>query len=151
MVNSCLETRFAVGAIIIYNEKYLLINKIRNNDVETNLPDEGIWDFVKGGIKQGETAKEALFRELQEELNTTDFKIIKEFKESLYFKFPNNKKNKYRDQITYLFLVEFMGNQNLIKIDNNEIGEFRFFTYQEVIDKLTHNETKNIFINLIDP
>ena len=37
------------------------------------------WQFPQGGINEGETPEEALYRELEEEIGTSDIKIIAEY------------------------------------------------------------------------
>ena len=37
------------------------------------------WQFPQGGIDEGETPKEALFRELKEEIGTDDIEVIGEY------------------------------------------------------------------------
>ncbi len=48
-----------------------------------------IWQFPQGGIDKGEDVKEALFRELEEEIGTDDVKIIAEYPEWLSYEFPD--------------------------------------------------------------
>ncbi|MCV6606853.1 MAG: RNA pyrophosphohydrolase, partial [Campylobacterales bacterium] len=39
---------------------------------------EGAWQFPQGGVDQGESYKEALFRELKEEIGTDDIELVAE-------------------------------------------------------------------------
>jgi putative (di)nucleoside polyphosphate hydrolase len=49
-----------------------------------------VWQFPQGGIDRGETAKEALFRELKEEIGTDAVKIIAEYPEWIAYDFPKH-------------------------------------------------------------
>lgn len=42
----------------------------------------GAWQFPQGGIDEGETPKEALYRELEEEIGTNQVEIIAQYPES---------------------------------------------------------------------
>ena len=47
-----------------------------------------VWQFPQGGIDEGEEVKEALFRELEEEIGTNEVKIIAEYPEWISYDFP---------------------------------------------------------------
>ena len=49
---------------------------------------ENAWQFPQGGIDEGETAKEALFRELEEEIGTKEIEIIAEYPRWVSYEFP---------------------------------------------------------------
>ncbi len=61
-------TRIRCGAIIIKDDKVLLIKRVK--------PDRTYWVFPGGGIEQGETVEEGLKREIYEEtgLKPTSYK-----------------------------------------------------------------------------
>ena len=48
---------------------------------------EDIWRFPQGGIDEGENAKEALFRELKEEIGTKELELIAEYPKWLSYEF----------------------------------------------------------------
>ncbi len=47
-----------------------------------------IWQFPQGGIDEGESSEEALFRELKEEIGTKKVEIIAEYPEWIAYDFP---------------------------------------------------------------
>ena len=49
---------------------------------------ENAWQFPQGGIDDGESSKEALFRELEEEIGTRDIEIIAEYPTWVSYEFP---------------------------------------------------------------
>lgn len=48
---------------------------------------DNIWQFPQGGIDKGESVKNALFRELKEEIGTDEVEIIAEYPEWLSYDF----------------------------------------------------------------
>lgn len=143
-----MKTREAVGAIIQKDNKYLLVNKISTSDIRQALPDNGIWDFPKGGVAIGESQLETLYRELKEELSITKFKVICRLSKSLYFQFPKAvyKETQYKDQITTFYYVKLEGETENIIVDGIEIYDFKFFPEDKVVDVLTHKETQEYFL-----
>lgn len=50
---------------------------------------DNIWQFPQGGIDKSESVKNALFRELKEEIGTDEVEIIAEYPEWLSYDFPS--------------------------------------------------------------
>src|SRR5690606_34776510 len=46
------------------------------------------WQFPQGGIDEGESSKDALFRELEEEIGTKEVEIIAEYPDWVSYLFP---------------------------------------------------------------
>ena len=68
-----------------------------------------IWQFPQGGIDEGEEVKEALFREMEEEIGTQDAEIIAEYPEWISYDFPPKiakKMEPYKGQIQRYFVVK---------------------------------------------
>ncbi len=49
---------------------------------------DNAWQFPQGGIDNGESADEALYRELEEEIGTRDVEIIAEYPKWVSYDFP---------------------------------------------------------------
>lgn len=140
--------RKAVGAIVYQKDKFLVVHKTNINTLDGKQNIQGEWDFVKGKIeKSDKDYKDALLRELQEETGSIEYKIIKEFDQKINFDFPDELKEKigYDKQVTTMFLVEFMGELISLIPQDNEIKNIAFLNSNEVVEILTHLETRDYF------
>lgn len=129
-----LPYRKNISCILFKDYEYLLVQL---TDWEDNW-----WKFPQGGVDEGETEKEALKRELREELAIKKIKIIGTSKYTNTYDWPENvviKKNlKWRGQFQKFYLVKFTGKKSEIRIINH--GEVRRFKWV----------TKSKLFNLID-
>jgi putative (di)nucleoside polyphosphate hydrolase len=114
--------RANVGIIIINDEKKVLWAKRLNEDA---------WQFPQGGINDNESAEEAMYRELKEEvgLNSNHILILARTKGWLRYDVPknwirNNSQQKYKGQKQVWFLLKFIGNDADIFLKNTSKPEF---------------------------
>ena len=56
---------------------------------------DDIWQFPQGGIDEGESPKQALKRELKEEIGTDKIDILDEYPQWLSYDFPANAAKKF--------------------------------------------------------
>ncbi len=139
-----MKKRIAIGAIIKYNSKFLLVKKTAEHDVKSSEFHPYI-DFLKGGVKEGESLTQALKRELKEEINATEdiYDIIACVEEPLIFKFKNS--SKYDEQETWFFIIQL---HDCIELDANpdEVGEIYLVDYETMLNSLEFKETKDFII-----
>ena len=102
-----LPYRKNIGALIFKGDKYLLVQKI-------DWPDN-FWKLPQGGIDDDEKKETAILRELNEELGTDKFNIIKHFPFTRQYdwdeenlKFANFR---WRGQKQSFYLIEFVGDE----------------------------------------
>jgi putative (di)nucleoside polyphosphate hydrolase len=139
-----MKIRKSVGVFVVdKNKKFLLLKTKGENEV--------YWDIVKGGVERGETLLMALKRELKEELGTTKFKNIKKLDIHFTFEFPDEIKRKigFDRQKVELFIVEFVGKSENIKVDKKEILDFVFLTPKQFLEKATYQTTKKAFLKML--
>ena len=102
---------------------------------------EGAWQFPQGGIDEGETPKKALFRELEEEIGTSDVEIICEYPEWLQYDFPQKIAQKmypFDGQSQKYFLVRLKENAKVnLATKEPEFCEFKFVSLDEVFEYIT--------------
>ena len=103
-------------------------------------------DFLKGGVKEGESLIKALERELKEEINATEdiYDIIACVEKPLIFKFKNS--SKYNEQETWFFIIQL---HDCIELDANpdEVGEIYLVDYETMLNSHEFDETKEFVIN----
>ena len=105
------------------------------------------WQFPQGGIDEGETPREALLRELFEEIGCNDVEILAEFPEWITYDFPNvisKKMYPFKGQTQKYFLVRL---KEGVKIDLQahhipEFEEYEFVTHGELFRKVTYFKRK---------
>jgi putative (di)nucleoside polyphosphate hydrolase len=136
-------------AMIIVSNKYPEKKEVfiaQRNDIS------GIWQFPQGGIDNGEEVKEALFRELEEEIGTKEVEIIAEYPEWISYDFPQKiaqKMKPYKGQTQRYFLVKLKDSAK-IKLDtyHPEFDDWKFVDVDEVL-KLTAHFKKPVYESVI--
>ncbi len=98
----------------------------------------GAWQLPQGGIDEGESAEEALFRELREEIGTDRLKVLKKLPNFIRYDFPSDMKSgpamKYRGQQQAWFLLELLpdGVPNL-ELSDGEFQGLKWTTVSELL------------------
>lgn len=105
---------------------------------------KGYWDFAKGKLEEGETAREAAIREVKEETNL-DVKIHDGFEETLnyFFKDRNGMVHKY---VTF-FVGEALNNDVVMSWEHIN---FLWLPYQAALSQLNFENAKDILIKVED-
>jgi putative (di)nucleoside polyphosphate hydrolase len=119
--------RSNVGAILKRADGKILIGE-RSNVA-------GAWQFPQGGVKKSETAREALVRELKEELSLVPghYRVIESKWPYRYLFPPGRTKESFDGQEQTYFLIEFTGADSNINVTTDE-PEFARFRWIEPSD-----------------
>jgi len=126
-----------VAAVIMsskYPEKCEIFIARRND-----FPDA--WQFPQGGIDKGETPKEALLRELKEEIGTNEIDIIAQHPNWISYDFPPaiaKKMAPYDGQRQKYYLVKLKkGAKVNINTEVPEFSEYKFVPSNKLYEYIT--------------
>ena len=116
-----------------------IIFRRKGNEVEylllKRLPERnGFWQPVTGGVEEGETRREALYREIREETGIKG--IIRVLDDLYYFEFSDP--NTYQE---YVYGVEVSLSEEIM-FDPEEHSEYRWCNYREALRLLHWKENK---------
>ena len=119
--------RSNVGAIIRRADGKILIGE--RSDVA------GAWQFPQGGVNKSETAREALIRELQEEVSLApaQYRVVQSKGPYRYIFAPGRTKEGFDGQEQTYFLIEFTGTDSNIDVttEQPEFVQFRWIEPSE--------------------
>jgi len=125
-------------AAIILSAKYPVKCEIF---VASRVDINNAWQFPQGGIDEGETTKEALFRELEEEIGTKDVEIIAEYPSWVSYEFPPiiaQKMYPYDGQKQKYYLVKLKKGAKInINTKVPEFSEYKFVPTKSIYDYIT--------------
>lgn len=129
-----LRNRNTVLGILKNKEGRILIGfSERINSGKSKTIDSHSWKFPQGGINKGETATEALTRELKEELNFNlrkDSKIV-ELKEIVSYYFKDENDLPEFEVKLHSFLIDYEGEGDF-KFDQEEFSGLKWILPEEI-------------------
>jgi len=101
------------------------------------------WQFPQGGIDVGESPREALMRELLEEIGTNDVEILGEYPEWIQYDFPDAKTSKiypFKGQRQRYFLVRLRPTAvvDLYTYETPEFEECKRVTSDELFKRVSY-------------
>ena len=103
---------------------------------------DDIWQFPQGGIDEGESPKQALKRELKEEIGTDKFDFLEEYPDWLSYDFPTNASKKFYPfdgQTQKYFLVRLKNGAGInLKTEHPEFSEYRFIEFGKALEGINH-------------
>ncbi len=114
--------RRGVGAVLINAEGKVFVAR------RIDTPGEA-WQLPQGGIDEGETPRQAVLRELAEEIGTDKAEIIAESADWLSYDLPDDLADKvwggrYRGQMQKWFALRFTGAEEDIDLNASQHPEF---------------------------
>ena len=99
------------------------------------------WQFPQGGIDEGESSKDALFRELEEEIGTKEVEIIAEYPDWVSYLFPPviaQKMYPFDGQKQKYYLVKLKKGAKIdINTHTTEFSEYKFVSTEDIYNHIT--------------
>jgi putative (di)nucleoside polyphosphate hydrolase len=109
--------------------------------IASRIDVEDAWQFPQGGIDEGESAKDALFRELKEEIGTDEVDIIAQYPQWVSYDFPPavaSRMAPYDGQTQRYFLVKLKKGAKIdIKTAIPEFSQYKFVKTEALNDYIT--------------
>ena len=113
------------GAIIIDNDKILVLQQVA-----------GHWGFPKGHVEEGETEIQTAKREIKEETN-----LDVEINDNYRYTEKYSPAEGIEKEVVY-FIAKKIGGE--IKIQEEEVKGIGWFNYEEAIERLTYDNSKQL-------
>ncbi|MEA2112319.1 MAG: RNA pyrophosphohydrolase [Campylobacterota bacterium] len=126
-------------AVVVLAADYEISKKIfiaERSDIQ------GVWQFPQGGIDKGETSKEAMYRELKEEIGTKKVKLLAKYPEWISYDFPakvSKRMKPYSGQKQRYYLVRLKKSAKInIDTKDAEFSQFKFVKIDKLFKHITH-------------
>jgi len=134
--------RLGVGIMLVNADKKVFVGRRidqtrqKENDIVSK-----VWQMPQGGIDSGEHLKEALWREMDEEIGCSKGEIIAESKEWYSYDLPLDLQirlwgGRFQGQKQKWFLVKFLGEEKDINLNTHypEFSSWKWVDCDELID-----------------
>ena len=148
MIKQTLPMRKGVGVVVLNHENKVFVGKRKDNPVDK-------WQMPQGGVDQGESFLNAMKRELFEETNIKNIKVIKEIEGFFEYELPKELigiiwKGKFRGQKQKWFIVKFIGDEKEInlKTKNPEFIEWKWILPENLPDVIVDFK-RNMYLKLL--
>jgi len=98
----------------------------------------GHWDFVKGHVEEGESEKETVLRESEEETGISDLTFVEGYREPISYFYRRAGKTVKKDVIFYL--VETKTEE--VRLSREHVG-FDWLRYERAMERLTYKNARD--------
>ena len=99
----------------------------------------GHWDLVKGHGKRGESEKETVLRELEEETGITRATFIPGFREEISYFFQRRGRTVYKEVVYYLIETP----EAAVTLSDEHVG-YQWLPYDEAVRAITFGNSERI-------
>ncbi len=144
-----LPYRPGVGLMIVNNNFEVFVGKRIDTKTES-------WQMPQGGIDEGEKTRDAVLREMKEEIGTDLAEIIAETKQWYHYDLPYHMIGKlwdgrFRGQRQKWFLLKYFGADVDININHHhpEFNEWKWVKMEE-LPQIIVPFKKNLYISVIE-
>lgn len=136
-----MEYRKSVSIILFKNNKFFIAHRPKWG--------KKCYDFIQGGIEKREAEEEAVLREIKEELNISNVKVIAKSKYEYKYNWPKERQKKegYLGQKQTLWFVKF--NSGKIKTNPEEYDKWVWADDKQLLKLNEFKNKKELKENLI--
>ncbi|NLA99671.1 MAG: NUDIX domain-containing protein [Methanomicrobiales archaeon] len=99
----------------------------------------GHWDLVKGHGERGESEKETVLRELEEETGITRAEFIPGFREVVHYFFQRRAHTVYKEVVYYLIETP----EERVTLSDEHVA-YRWLPYNEALQQITFGNSRKI-------
>ncbi|NLZ29481.1 MAG: NUDIX domain-containing protein [Methanomicrobiales archaeon] len=99
----------------------------------------GHWDLVKGHGERGESERETVLRELEEETGIARAEFIPGFREGIHYFFQRRRRTVYKEVVYYL--VEVPDEEVVL---SDEHIAYQWLPYEEALEAITFGNSKQV-------
>lgn len=109
-----------------------------------NYP-SGHWDFVKGNIEKGETFKQTVLREINEETGISDITFVDGFEDKIEYHYQRD------GQVIHKEVVFFLSNTKTDQVVlSHEHLDYTWLNFNDALEKLTYKTAQKLFKKVKD-
>ena len=148
MTKKKLPLRIGVGVIVLNNKNKVFVGKRKDNPIDK-------WQMPQGGVDKNENFLTAMKRELKEETNIQNIKVLKEIDKWFEYELPKDLlgiiwKGKFRGQKQKWFIVRFTGDESEINLKTKppEFIEWKWIEIDE-LTKVIVDFKKDVYTKLV--
>lgn len=145
--------RWVLGTLFVYRKNVAAV--ILNDRDEVLVGKHAIfhyWQIPQGGVLEGESYDDALFRELREEIGTDKVRVLGFKKNAYKYRWPRNSRNfhkyKNRGQVQSVYLLRLLDPLENIRVDKSEFSEFTWIPKDAILHSPSIPEYKKIIIDI---
>ena len=129
--------RKCVGMMILNNQNQILVGRRLDHP-------SGFWQMPQGGIDNNENPKDAVWREMKEEIGTNNAELLYESSNWFNYEIPRETLktlpwgNQYVGQEQRWFVFRFKGKENEInvKTENPEFSEWKWGNHDLLVENI---------------
>ncbi len=142
--------RKCVGMMILNSNKEILVGRRLDHP-------SGYWQMPQGGIDDNENPKEAVWREMLEEIGTNKAELIKISNQWINYDIPSETLKTlpwgdiYIGQTQKWFAFLFLGEDNDINVetDNPEFSEWKWTRMDSIVDSIVPFK-RNVYAKILE-